>query len=317
MAMQLLLCTFPCIWASEAPHTQRRDDDNGGHSHSSRQLASAGRCSSSLLAAAKFGNMTQLKLSLQTESPDCVDEMEKTPLHVAAEWNQRNVTLYLLASGAEMNRDMRGRVPLHDAALSGHTSIASLLIDAGAYLELEDQSLRRPLHLAVFRGHSRVAQLLLDRSAMISAADSDMRTPLHLSSRIDAFLNTTKLLLSRGAKIETADDIGFSALHVACAENQAQTVDYFMGLGADLYQLDIAGWNPLLHAAANGHVSLVTSLVRRTLKPKALPTPDPENFQNQVGSGKVAGIEGIVIAIALIMLCGCCMMGLAMWRLRR
>lgn len=311
MAVRLMVCILPCVWAPDTTHRPSVFDIG----NSRRQLASVERCSSSLLASVKFGNATQLRLKLQAESPNCVDDMKKTPLHVASEWNQRNATLLLLASGAEMRRDIRGRVPLHDAALAGHISIASLLIEAGAYIELEDQSRRRPLHLAAFRGHAQMTELLLDRSALISAADSDQRTPLHLAVRIDAFLNTTRTLVGRGASIGQPDDIGFSALHVACAENQPVTVDYLMDLGADIYKLDISGWNPLLHAAVRGHNKLVTSLVRRTLKPKEIPPPDPDNFEEQDGSGKVLGVEGIAIGVTLIMLCGCCVIAVAMWRL--
>lgn len=311
----IMLCTL-CAWpALDQGRAEAAVPDHSEMQRSGRKLAAL--CSSSMMAAAVTGNSTQLLLSLQNESANCVDAEGQTPLHLAAEWNQTDNSVRLLAAGALMIRDIRGRVPLHKAALAGHAAMTLELLDAGAYIELEDDAHRRALHHAAFMGHTQVARLLLDRNAYISAADGDQRTALHLAVRVDGYLNTTELLISRGAEMEQPDSIGFRALHLACRENQPRTAGFLLDLGADLYAMDSSGWNPLVHAASAGHEGLVSRLVFQLLKPREFPTPDPALFEHQGGSGTLFGVEGWVLALAIIFLCGFCMIAEAMRRLRR
>jgi len=275
-------------------------------------------CSAAMLAAARYGDEAQLLLSLQLESPGCVDEQRRTPLHLAAEWNQRNASLHLLAAGALMDRDIRGRAPLHNAATAGHTGMVDLLLDAGAYVELEDGALRRPVHIAAREGHLEVLRLLLDRGAGVNVMDGDQRTALHHTARGDALFNLTELLLSRGADLMLRDVVGFGALHYACREGQRLTAARLLDLGADLYAMDGTGWNPLVHAAAAGHEALVAQLVTQNLKPREYPLPDPSRFLPEGGTGgDLLASHGWLLALLAVAACACCTMALAMWRLRR
>lgn len=65
-----------------------------------------------------------------------------------------------------------------------------------------------------------MVRALLDRGANIIAKDGDNRTALHFSARADALLNTTALLVERGAEVELPDAAGFRPLHFACYEDQ-------------------------------------------------------------------------------------------------
>ena len=53
-----------------------------------------------------------------------------------------------------------------------------LLIDRGADVEAPISDGRAPLHLAAVSGHETVAQLLIDRCADVTTAKPDVSTPL-------------------------------------------------------------------------------------------------------------------------------------------
>ena len=62
--------------------------------------------------------------------------------------------------------------PLHTAAFLGYVDIASILITAGAELNIEGSELLwSPLQMAASKGHSEVVHLLCEAFADISKAD--------------------------------------------------------------------------------------------------------------------------------------------------
>mmetsp|Transcript_64083 Transcript_64083/g.202490 ORF Transcript_64083/g.202490 Transcript_64083/m.202490 type:complete len:338 (-) Transcript_64083:100-1113(-) len=282
-----------------------------------RALTSRPRCSDALLAAARYGNESQLRAALQNETADCVGERGWTALHVAAAAGQRNVTLALLAAGAPLGRDLRGQGPLHLAAEAGHAAVCSTLLGtAGAYTEMVDAMGRTAIHTVAWNGHAAAAEVLLDYGAYTFAQDSEGRTPLHYSVRNDAALELTRMLLARGANPHAKDVVGQQPMHLACLGNQPLSVQAVQAAGADLWSMDKAGWNPLMLAAAGGHEALVSTLVFGVMKPRKFPAPDPDLFQQQESEG-ILGIPGWAMALAGVGLCACLLMCEATRRLRR
>lgn len=259
-------------------------------------------CSVAVLAAAEYGDMVQLEDALKVETPACVDEKTwQTPLHRAAEAGQLDAAMRLLAVGALMDRDYWGRAPLHSAVDAGQTQMVALLLDSGAYIELTDDGLLTPLHHASRRGHIDTVRLLLDRGAKVDTLDNDGRSSLHYSCRGDEYLNVSKELVQRGANIERADIIGFRPLHVSCYQNQILTSQYLIGLNVDLYAMDRAGWNPLVHAAANSHVELAQWLVVETLRPRQFALPDPDKmWKPDMGAPVFLGMQAWLVALIII-----------------
>ncbi|XP_030643274.1 fibronectin type 3 and ankyrin repeat domains protein 1-like [Chanos chanos] len=96
-----------------------------------------------------------------------------TPLHWAAEGGHVSIVEYLIQDGCEVNvRDwLCRRTPLMRVAeVSGNTAVASLLIHAGADVNIGDQNGKTPLMAAVVMNHEALVKLLLD-----SGADCDMK----------------------------------------------------------------------------------------------------------------------------------------------
>jgi len=132
-------------------------------------------------------------------------------------------------------------------------------------------------------------------------------------------LNTTALLVERGAEVELPDAAGFRPLHFACYEDQEATATYLLEQRADVYARDAAGWNPLVHAAANGFEDLVDVLVYRILAPDPYPTPDPMLAAElqQDPSGSSLGVPPLVVALGVSCICGWCIICPCVFLLRR
>ena len=58
-----------------------------------------------------------------------------------------------------------------------NADIVKLLVDHGADVATQDETLSTPLHLAACRGSTETVRLLIEHSADVTARD---RTPLHL-----------------------------------------------------------------------------------------------------------------------------------------
>lgn len=96
-----------------------------------------------------------------------------------------------------------------------------------------------PLLLACKKGHTRIAQFLVEQGARISDRDKDAKR--------------------QG-----------NALHYASWGGNFQTVQWLMGLGASLDDVDIVGNTPLLYAVYGGHMNVVEHLMSlgRSLREK-------------------------------------------------
>lgn len=68
----------------------------------------------------------------------------------------------LLRHGADVNRQVfTGYSPLHLAAEKGHRTLVAVLLDQGAYLDLEADHKLTPIFLAAQFGHLECLEILL------------------------------------------------------------------------------------------------------------------------------------------------------------
>jgi ankyrin repeat protein len=100
------------------------------------------------------------KINIHAE--DCRGD---TPLHVAIRWQNLNLALYLLGSGASVDSgNKNGHTPLHVAASSGNKDAILTLLKYGADIDAEG-SRGTPLYVAAQRGKKDVVLLLLKKGA--------------------------------------------------------------------------------------------------------------------------------------------------------
>ncbi|KAJ6023713.1 hypothetical protein N7540_004510 [Penicillium herquei] len=145
-----------------------------------------------------------------------------------------------------------GHTALHRAALYGHESVLTVLLQAGADPTLPDSTGLTPLHLAAQQGHARVVQLLLSHGPqhqdMVSQATSTGETSLHLAVQAQQPAVARVLIEHSARAVNDQDWWGRTALHMACESNQQELVEMLVHAGAQLDIRDFEG-QTLLHSA--------------------------------------------------------------------
>jgi ankyrin repeat protein len=162
-----------------------------------------------------------------------------TDLMIAARKGDLAKVRELLARGANVNAKARaGRTALTwalDDSVPSTDMIASL-IAAGADANLVDGDGSRPLTVAVYRRSSRVVELLIAAGANVNARTSRRTTPLidtvsAVASGTGAIENV-RVLLRAGADVNAKDSFGRTALSIARAAHDDETVAILLQAGA-------------------------------------------------------------------------------------
>lgn len=106
-------------------------------------------------------------------------------LHLASFFGHPKVVEILLARGADPDTVATNGTqlrPLNSAAAAGHNSIAHLLLDHGANVEVRQTGGYTPLHSAAHNGDRSMTELLLERGADPGATADDGRSTVELAS---------------------------------------------------------------------------------------------------------------------------------------
>ncbi|XP_050397840.1 poly [ADP-ribose] polymerase tankyrase-1 [Patella vulgata] len=146
------------------------------------------RGDAALLESAKKGNLARVQKLATPENINCRDTQGRnsTPLHLAAGYNNVEVSEFLLENGADVNaQDKGGLIPLHNASSYGHVDIAQLLIKFDTCVNAQDRWGFTPLHEAAQKGRTQLCALLLAHGADPSMKNQEGQTPLDLSTADD------------------------------------------------------------------------------------------------------------------------------------
>ncbi|MBW7990743.1 MAG: hypothetical protein FVQ84_12115 [Planctomycetes bacterium] len=137
------------------------------------------------------------------------------------------LTQSLIDEGADLNakESTFGWTALHATIVDERDSIAQLLLDCGADINVPDDKGNTPLHLAISRRRTSVAKILIERGADVNACDTYLsNTPLHTAAENEDSggdtvstppLVITKLLIANGVDINARNNLGETPLHRA------------------------------------------------------------------------------------------------------
>ncbi len=159
-------------------------------------------------------------------------------------------------------RSATGETPLTEAAYSGHTDIAELLLLSGAKLEARNWSFETSFLCAVIRGHNDMIKLLLEYGCDTRVTNLKGRSALHMAISCGT-QETVQLLLNNGVDIDAKDKQGDSPLFAAVYLNKEVMVSTLLQSGCNINDTSNKdGWSPLIQAAHTGKYKILAMLLR-------------------------------------------------------
>ncbi|RCI16893.1 hypothetical protein L249_3255, partial [Ophiocordyceps polyrhachis-furcata BCC 54312] len=185
-------------------------------------------------------------------------------LHQAAIYGKQHVLEWGLSAGVAVDRtDVYGRAPLHYASQHGRLEMLEMLLGANPRtIDLSDHDNFTPLIHAIRHGHVDCVERLLARSACIDPLPDAGHAPLNLACEY-ASEPVIELLLRHGAGMLPDADGLYPQHLVARSGKSSHLLLLLKQYGADLDQVDkLYGWTPLVHAASEGNVDCLQTLLR-------------------------------------------------------
>jgi len=223
--------------------------------------------------AAKKGELARLEAFLKAGGDvNTQDEKGRTALMAACDAGRTEIVKMLLAKGANPNlQDNDGDTALNEATTTsdigptdtagsrgGNIVIVKLLLAGGADAKMATGSFP-PLICAAEYGNNAIVELLLERGADINAKNWTGMSAL-ARSIYDGRFETAKILLAKGADVESRDDSGDTPLILA-AQRNPQLLRDLLDKGANANGKNNNLETALIHAY--GRESVVTLLDHR------------------------------------------------------
>lgn len=121
-----------------------------------------------------------------------------------------------------------------------------------------------PMWEAILGSHDTVAKLLLDNGAVLDSGDVAHFACIAAEQNN---LNLLKEIARYGGDVTSPKSNGSTALHVAVSEDNIEIVKHLLDQGADIDKPDIHGWTPRALADQQGHEE-IQALFQSKDKPK-------------------------------------------------
>jgi ankyrin repeat protein/L-ascorbate metabolism protein UlaG (beta-lactamase superfamily) len=193
-------------------------------------------------------------------SVNAADELDLTPLHLAAAAGRMKTVDLLLARGADLKAASRdGRTLMHRAAAGGLVALMERLVKAGFAVDGADRYGRTPLLDAAEAGSDVAAEFLLARGANVMSRDYYQTTPLHAAA-FSGNLRLLDILVRHGAEIDAVNMEGSTPLLYVSQMGRADVIDWLLAHGARLDARNSIDETALSWPLVNGFVELVEKL---------------------------------------------------------
>mmetsp|Transcript_8753 Transcript_8753/g.13078 ORF Transcript_8753/g.13078 Transcript_8753/m.13078 type:complete len:506 (+) Transcript_8753:68-1585(+) len=188
------------------------------------------------------------------------DTDERT-LFGAVKANKINIVEELLEEGEDPNQqNENGTYAMHFACIKNFLTVAKLLKQHGAAVDVQNHAGLTPLHCAVDVGGSmKLCVWLVANGAEVDAASGTGKTPLHCTC-LQGFTDIAQWLIKKGANPVAQTTDGSFPVHFACHRGSMDLVDLLLEHGASLDVVNHNGETPFMWACDRGHLELVTAL---------------------------------------------------------
>ncbi|EDW68267.2 LOW QUALITY PROTEIN: uncharacterized protein Dvir_GJ24619 [Drosophila virilis] len=209
---------------------------------------------------------------------ESADEDGFTPLHLAVIQGNLAMVNLLLANKADVNAvDNEGHSVVHWATVCGEIEALRAVLAAGASVAQPDVNGGTPLHYAaqmcgasydnkLKSNSSKLALeilgiLLAHPQSSVDVQDKDGRQPLLWAASAGS-AKAVIALVKAGARVESADKDGLTALHCAGSRGHTECIDTLISLcGAPTDLIDTNGCTALHYAVTLGHADATARLL--------------------------------------------------------
>lgn len=191
---------------------------------------------------------------------------EKTPLMQAAERGDSQLLKQALEQGGKINAQTEQDNAFSLALKNGHEAISRILLSAGSDWQKGFQSESgSALIVAADQGFDEIVKILIIKGAALETADEKGYTALAKAAK-NGHLTTLKILINAGAKVNVYPE-GKSVLMHVVEKNNMLLSQLIIAAGADLNFSDAEGDTALKIARRNGFFDLDLMLVQAGARP--------------------------------------------------
>ncbi|XP_029928027.1 inversin [Myripristis murdjan] len=221
--------------------------------------------------AALLGHARIVHLLLERNTSGTIpsDSQGATPLHYGAQSNYaETVRVFLSHPSVKDEPDLEGRTAFMWAAGKGSDDVIRTMLTLTPHIDINmaDKYGGTALHAASLSGHVSTVRLLLERGAMVDSLDVMKHTPLFRACDM-GHRDVILTLIKGSARVDLVDVDGHTALHWAALGGNAEVCQVLMENGISPNVQDQAGRTPLQCAAYGGYITCMAVLMENNADP--------------------------------------------------
>ncbi|XP_034409004.1 inversin isoform X2 [Cyclopterus lumpus] len=221
--------------------------------------------------AALLGHARIVHLLLERNTSGTIpsDSQGATPLHYGAQSNNaETVGVFLSHPSVKDEPDLEGRTAFMWAAGKGSDDVICTMLALTPHIDINmaDKYGGTALHAASLSGHVSTVKLLLERGAMVDSLDVMKHTPLFRACEM-GHRDVILTLIKGSARVDLVDVDGHTALHWAALGGNAEVCQILMENGISPNVQDQAGRTPLQCAAYGGYITCMAVLMETNADP--------------------------------------------------